>query len=40
MTNHKIGTQKEWLAERMKLLKAEKELTRQSDRGDCHGFCA
>src|ERR1041385_8289520 len=28
---HKIVSRKEWLAERMKLLKAEKELTRRSD---------
>ena len=28
---HKTGTRDEWLAERMKLLKAEKELTRLSD---------
>lgn len=28
---HKIGTRKEWLAARIKLLKAEKELTRHSD---------
>src|SRR5690349_10027607 len=28
---HKIGTRQEWLAERLKLLKAEKELTRRSD---------
>jgi predicted dithiol-disulfide oxidoreductase (DUF899 family) len=31
MTKHKIGTRKEWLAARLKLLKAEKELTRRSD---------
>jgi predicted dithiol-disulfide oxidoreductase (DUF899 family) len=31
MTKHKIATRKEWLAERLKLLKAEKELTRRSD---------
>jgi len=31
MTTHKIGTREEWLAERLDLLKAEKELTRRSD---------
>lgn len=31
MTAHKIGTREEWLAERLKLLDAEKALTRQSD---------
>ena len=31
MTTHKTGTRKEWLAARLKLLKAEKELTRRSD---------
>jgi predicted dithiol-disulfide oxidoreductase (DUF899 family) len=31
MTNHKTGTRKEWLAARLALLDAEKELTRQSD---------
>ena len=31
MTTHKTGTRKEWLAARLELLKAEKELTRQSD---------
>ncbi len=31
MTQHKIGTRKEWLAARLELLKAEKELTRRSD---------
>ncbi len=29
--NHKIGTRQEWLAERLELLKAEKELTHRSD---------
>ena len=29
--NHTTGTRKEWLAARMELLNAEKELTRQSD---------
>jgi len=29
--NHKVVSQKEWLAARIKLLKAEKELTRHSD---------
>jgi len=31
MTKHRIGTRKEWLAERLDLLQAEKELTRRSD---------
>lgn len=31
MTKHKTGTREEWLAERLKLLEAEKELTRRSD---------
>ena len=31
MTTHKTGTRKEWLAARLDLLQAEKELTRQSD---------
>jgi predicted dithiol-disulfide oxidoreductase (DUF899 family) len=31
MTKHKIGTRKEWLAARLKLLEAEKALTRRSD---------
>jgi predicted dithiol-disulfide oxidoreductase (DUF899 family) len=31
MTTHTTGTHKEWLAARLKLLKAEKELTRRSD---------
>jgi predicted dithiol-disulfide oxidoreductase (DUF899 family) len=31
MTDHKIGTRKEWLAARLELLDAEKELTRRSD---------
>jgi predicted dithiol-disulfide oxidoreductase (DUF899 family) len=31
MTEHKIGTREEWLAARLELLKAEKELTRRSD---------
>jgi predicted dithiol-disulfide oxidoreductase (DUF899 family) len=31
MTTHKTGTHEEWLAERLELLKAEKELTRRSD---------
>ena len=31
MTKHVTGTRKEWLAARLKLLKAEKELTRRSD---------
>jgi predicted dithiol-disulfide oxidoreductase (DUF899 family) len=31
MTSHKIGTPGEWLAARLELLEAEKELTRRSD---------
>ena len=31
MTEHRIGTQEEWKAERDKLLKEEKELTRRGD---------
>ena len=31
LTDHKIGTREEWLAARLELLKAEKELTRRSD---------
>ena len=31
MTSHKLGTHDEWLAARLDLLKAEKELTRRSD---------
>ncbi|HEY2529011.1 MAG TPA: DUF899 domain-containing protein [Xanthobacteraceae bacterium] len=31
MTTHKIGTREQWLAARLKLLQAEKELTRRSD---------
>jgi predicted dithiol-disulfide oxidoreductase (DUF899 family) len=31
MTDHKIGTREEWLAARLKLLKAERELTHRSD---------
>lgn len=31
MTNHKTGTREEWLAARLGLLDAEKELTRRSD---------
>ncbi len=31
MTTHLTGTGKEWLAARLLLLKAEKELTRRSD---------
>ncbi len=31
MTDHKTGTRDEWLADRLDLLRAEKELTRQSD---------
>ena len=31
MTTHKTGTREEWLAERLELLKAEKDLTRRSD---------
>jgi predicted dithiol-disulfide oxidoreductase (DUF899 family) len=31
MTGHKTGTREEWLAARLELLEAEKELTRRSD---------
>jgi predicted dithiol-disulfide oxidoreductase (DUF899 family) len=31
MTNHKVGTQEEWLAARNELLAREKELTRRND---------
>ena len=31
MTTHMTGTREEWLAARLDLLKAEKELTRRSD---------
>jgi predicted dithiol-disulfide oxidoreductase (DUF899 family) len=31
MTTHRTGTRKEWLAERLELLKAEKEHTRKGD---------
>ena len=31
MATHKTGTRQQWLAERLKLLEAEKELTRRSD---------
>jgi predicted dithiol-disulfide oxidoreductase (DUF899 family) len=31
MTNHQTGTREEWLAARLELLEAEKELTRHSD---------
>ena len=31
MTKHLTGTREEWLAARLKLLEAEKELTRRSD---------
>ena len=31
MTPHRTGTRNEWLTERLKLLEAEKELTRRSD---------
>ena len=31
MTSHKMGTREEWLAARLELLEAEKELTRQGD---------
>jgi predicted dithiol-disulfide oxidoreductase (DUF899 family) len=31
MRKHKIGTREEWLAARLKLLKAEKEVMRRSD---------
>src|SRR5919201_2508888 len=32
MTNHRTGTREEWLAARLELLAAEKELTRRSDK--------
>ena len=31
MTSHKTGTREEWLAARLELLEAEKDLTRRSD---------
>jgi predicted dithiol-disulfide oxidoreductase (DUF899 family) len=31
MTKHKTGTREQWLAARLELLRAEKELTRHSD---------
>ncbi len=31
MNKHKPGTSEEWLAARLKLLEAEKDLTRRSD---------
>ena len=31
MTDHRIGTREEWLEARLKLLEAEKELTRRND---------
>ena len=31
MTTHLTGTRKDWLAARVELLKAEKELTHRSD---------
>ncbi len=31
MTDHKTGSHKEWLAARLELLEAEKELTRRGD---------
>lgn len=31
MTTHTTGTREEWLAARLELLDAEKELTRRSD---------
>ena len=31
MTKHMTGTRREWLAARLELLEAEKELTRRSD---------
>jgi predicted dithiol-disulfide oxidoreductase (DUF899 family) len=33
MADHKTGTRKEWLAARLELLEAEKELTRRGDDG-------
>src|SRR5436309_6116063 len=34
MTKHRTGTREEWLAARLELLEAEKELTRRRDRAD------
>jgi len=31
MTTHITGTREEWLADRLRLIKEEKELTRRSD---------
>jgi len=31
VTQHEVGTREEWLAARLELLEAEKELTRRSD---------
>lgn len=31
MTDHKTGSREEWLAARLELLEAEKELTRRGD---------
>jgi predicted dithiol-disulfide oxidoreductase (DUF899 family) len=31
MTDHKVGTRAEWLAARVEVLEAKKELTRRSD---------
>ena len=31
MTQHRTGTRQEWLAARLELLEAEKDLTRRSD---------
>jgi len=38
MTDQKIGTREEWLAARLELLKAEKELTLRSGGRSCRGF--
>src|SRR5271165_7413442 len=37
MTRHMTGTREEWLAARLELLEAEKELTRRSDVRSCRG---
>jgi len=35
MSDHKTGTREEWLAARLELLEAEKQLTRRSDELAC-----
>jgi len=39
MTRHRTGTREEWLAPRLQLLDAEKELTRRSDEVAQRGTC-